>query len=218
MVRPRLCGVITSGGEVAIGVSSGLVDMFELRLDLIGPAWIEVAKSLTKPWIATNRLPEEGGRWVGTEEERIAELRRAAQTGAVAVDIELATPGLEMVAVDLKRWTQLLISYHNLENTPPLERVKEIVAAQLKAGADICKVATTACCFDDNIVILELIRSFPGSKVVAMAMGEAGRISRVIGPLVGGDFTYCALDEGAALAPGQYSAAQMARLFGVLGL
>lgn len=216
MIKPRICGVITAYDEVSIRKASELVDLFELRFDLIGPAWTDAACKLTKPWIATNRLPCDGGRWEGTEEARIAELGRAIIAGADVVDIELSAPNIKQVVSSIKKQATCLISYHNLDNTPSLNNLKEIVAAEIAAGADICKVATTARSLGDNVEVLELIKGFPGEKVVAMAMGEAGGLSRVMGPLVGGDFTYCALDGMPPSAPGQLTALQLVRLYGAL--
>ena len=217
-MRPCICGVITSGDAAAIRAAAKLVDLFELRLDLVGPAWTEVARLLTKPWIATNRLVSEGGRCGETEADRIAELMRAVAAGATVVDIELTAPGLEQAVANIKKQAQCLISYHNLESTPLLGRLQEIVAAELRARADICKVATTAHCLDDNAVILELIKSFPEAKITAMAMGEAGQLSRVLGPLVGGLCAYGAVTEELPSAPGQLTVAQLARLYGGLAL
>ncbi|MCL2149799.1 MAG: type I 3-dehydroquinate dehydratase [Dehalococcoidia bacterium] len=216
-MRGRICGVIISGDEEAIRAASGSVDLFELRLDLVGPAWTEVVCLLTKPWIAVNRPRSEGGLWIGTEEERLAELRRAVLAGAAMVDIELATPELGRTVADFKKRAKCLVSYHNYAGTPPLARLKEIVAAEIGAKADICKVATTANALDDNAVIMELIKQFPETEMVALAMGEMGQVSRVLGPLAGGAFAYGALSHGAESAPGQPTVAQLARFYGALG-
>jgi 3-dehydroquinate dehydratase-1 len=63
MKRPRICGVVTCHDEAAIAGAAPVIDLFELRLDLVGPRWPETARLLTKPWIATNRLAAEGGKW-----------------------------------------------------------------------------------------------------------------------------------------------------------
>ncbi len=218
MKRPRLCGVVTCHDEAAIAEAAPVVDLFELRLDLVGPRWPETARLLSKPWIATNRLAAEGGRWSGGEPERIAELLRAVALGAAVVDIELATPELGKVVPLVKQKAECLISYHNMKHTPPLADLRSIVLSELEAGADICKVATTAQGFDDNLTVLELAGAFPETRLVALAMGEAGQASRVLGPLVNAELSYVALRRGEASAPGQLSVAEITRLYGVLGL
>ncbi|MCR4393868.1 MAG: type I 3-dehydroquinate dehydratase [Dehalococcoidales bacterium] len=71
-----------------------------------------------------------------------------------------------------------LISYHDLIGTPSYETLVGIVNRQLNAGADICKVVTTALEFEDNLKLLKLINEFAGKKIVALAMGDSGRLSR----------------------------------------
>ena len=103
MKRPRICAVITENDyKVAAGIER-FVDFYEVRLDLIGDGWQAWVKKLSRPWIATNRLPEEGGRWSGSEIERISRLFEAVKLGARIVDIELRTEGLADIMAQLKR-------------------------------------------------------------------------------------------------------------------
>jgi 3-dehydroquinate dehydratase-1 len=60
MKRPHICGVVTCHDEEAIVQAAPLVDMFELRLDMMGREWPQTARLITKPWIATNRPAAEG--------------------------------------------------------------------------------------------------------------------------------------------------------------
>ncbi|MFP3870579.1 MAG: type I 3-dehydroquinate dehydratase [Syntrophobacteria bacterium] len=47
-------------------------------------------------------------------------------------------------------------------------------------------------------------------------MGPLGRVSRIACPLVGGAFTFAALEGGAEAAPGQLTVAEMRHLLHVL--
>jgi 3-dehydroquinate dehydratase-1 len=202
----RLCLALTNNDIAAVKAVAPLVDLFEVRIDLIGAGWPELAGHLVKPWIACNRKRDEGGAWRGGEAERTAELLRALELGVNIVDIELSTPGVAGLVGQIRGKAECLLSYHNLERTPPLEEMKEIVRRQRHAGADICKVVTTARDLADNIAILELIREFPDLKVVAFAMGWAGQLSRVLCPLAGGYYTYASVEEGKESAAGQLPA------------
>jgi 3-dehydroquinate dehydratase type I len=91
-----------------------------------------------------------------------------------------------------------------------------VVLTELAAGADICKVATTAATFSDNLTVLRLIREFPASRLVALAMGSAGQPSRLLGPLAGAEFTYAALTSGQESAPGQLPLAETYHLYRML--
>lgn len=218
-MRPKICGVITGGDLPAIAAAGPLVELFELRMDLVGKTWPAVARNLNKPWIATNRPRAEGGRWDGSETGRQSELLKALGMGAAIVDIELAAPGLEAFVEAVKKEGRLcLVSHHDFNATPPLEDLKKIVERQIAAGADICKLVTAAASFDDNLTLLKLYAEFPGRKLIAFAMGQPGTTSRVLAPLLGADFIYAALDAGKESAPGQITAAQFDEIFRLLKL
>jgi len=213
MKKPMICGVVVNREMVAIREVEPLVDMFEVRIDLIGSGWQEVAGQLGKPWIACNRTAREGGNWQGSEARRKEELLRASELGAGIVDIELDTTNLERMVVIIKKRAKCLISFHELEKTPPLDNLKKIVKMQLAAGADICKVVTTAQKFKDNLTVLELLAEFPEKNIIAFAMGPLGLPGRVLIPLVGGGITYAAIKEGDESAPGQVTVAELHKLY-----
>jgi len=213
MKKPRICASIVNRDLTAIREVEPLVELFEVRIDLIGDGWQEVARQLEKPWIACNRMAQEGGSWQDSEARRKEELLKAIQMGADIVDIELATTNLERVVSLIKKRAKCLLSFHELEKTPALDSLKKIVKQQLAAGADICKVVTTAQKFEDNVTILKLIPEFPEARIVAFAMGPLGLPSRILSPLVGGDFTYSAIEKGAESAPGQIKVAELKKLY-----
>jgi 3-dehydroquinate dehydratase type I len=214
--RPRICVAIVNSDLKAIERIEPLVDLFEVRIDLIGEGWREVAGHLGKPWIACNRSKGAGGKWRGGESERIGELLGALELGAVIVDIELGTPGLEKAVREIKGRADCLLSYHDLKGTPPLDKMREIIRNQEAAGADICKVVTTARSFKDNLATLQLIADFPQKKVVSFAMGALGQVSRVLCPLVGGYFTYASVEEGRESAAGQITVRELRKIYGIL--
>ena len=88
---------------------------------------------------------------------------------------------------------------------------------ELEAGADICKVITTAQGFEDNLTVLQLTAEFPETKIVSFAMGPLGFASRILCPLVGGDFTYASIEEGKESAAGQITARDLRKIYGMVG-
>jgi len=193
-----------------------LVDLFEVRIDLIGDGWQELAKQLKKPWIACNRIANEGGKWQGNEARRVERLLQAIELGADIVDIELRTRNLDKIIQLVKRRTKCLLSFHDLEKTPPLDEMKEMVRRQLKAGADVCKVITTTQGFEDNLTILHLISEFPGVRLISFAMGPLGCMSRILCPLVGGDFTYASIEKGKESAEGQITVQELTKIYEII--
>lgn len=212
MKEQQICAVITNK-DTPLDELGGMASLFEVRIDLIGQGWEEIAAALPSPWIATNRLASEGGQWQESEARRKEEQLKALHMGADIIDIELATPNLENAVGIIKKTAKCLISYHNLEKTPPLEELKKVVSRQIAAGADICKVVTTAHCLEDNLTVLKLIGEFPEQKIVAFAMGAEGTLSRVLSPLAGGQFTFAAAVKGEESANGQFTVAELYNIY-----
>jgi 3-dehydroquinate dehydratase type I len=129
------------------------------------------------------------------------------------VDIELAAPDLDEIVPIIKKKARCLISHHDTRRTPPTTELRRIMENELAAGADICKVVTTARSFDDNVNVLGMISEFRPAKVVAFAMGPRGQMSRILCPLAGGAFTYAALNEGAQSASGQLTVSQLRSIY-----
>ncbi len=216
MKAPRICATITSNDIKAVRKVESMVDLFEVRIDLIGDEWPEIARHLSRPWIACNRSAEEGGRWQDNEARRIERLLQAIELGADIIDVELKTKNLANLVKLIKRRKKCLLSCHNLEKTPSVATMKQTVQQQIKAGADICKIVTTAQSFEDNISILKVISEFPEQAVVAFAMGPAGAVSRVLCPLTGGEFTYASIARGKESAPGQMTVNELYGIYGTM--
>jgi len=218
MKRPRICASIVDNDLSAIKGVEPFIDLYEVRIDLIGNGWPEIVQNLRKPWIACNRLADEGGKWGKNEASRIAELFKAIELGADIMDIELRTENLDEVVRIIKKRAKCLLSFHDLAGTPPLDNLKRTIERQLAAGADICKVVTTASSFDDNLTVLQLITEFSELKIVSFAMGPLGSVSRVLCPLLGGYFTYASIEAGRESASGQITVRDLRKLYGMVEL
>jgi 3-dehydroquinate dehydratase I len=216
MNKPSICVSITVNDPDSLHKIEKEVDLFELRIDMLGNDWRSVAKDLNKPWIACNRSPDEGGRGDVNPAKRLETLFDASGLGASIIDLEYNTADLAEKVQQVKHRSLCLLSSHNLRITPSLDVLTRIVEGQIKAGADICKVVTTATKFDDNITVLRLVKQFSGIKISAFAMGELGRVSRILSPLCGGYFTYASPEEGREAAVGQISVNEMRQIYSCL--
>lgn len=217
MEKPRICVVVVNKDLEAIKSVENLVDLFEVRIDLIGDGWQEVAKQLKKPWMATNRSTSQGGKWEGDEDARVEELLKALELGPDLVDIELQAKNLKQVVETIKQRAKCVVSFHEWEETPPLEKLEEVVRKELEAGADICKVITNAQKIEDNITVLQLIAKFPEATLISSSMGSLGSISRVLSPLIGGYLTYASVGEGRESAPGQLTVRDLKKIYEMVG-
>jgi 3-dehydroquinate dehydratase type I len=192
-----------------------LADLLEFRIDRIRDLNLESLLAARRiPVIVTNRRREEGGGFPGTEEERVALLLAAARLGADYVDIETETaPALkeELRRECLRSGTKRISSWHDFSGTPSKALLKRKLAALMADGPDIVKIATLAGDTADGFRVLELIPHArqKGQAIIAFCMGEVGRISRIIAPMLGSAISYAPLELEGASAPGQLTAARM---------
>ena len=170
--------------------------------------------------IATCRRKQFGGHFVQSLTEEFDVLLKAAQAGCQIVDLEVesaeeAKPAqLERFRTGLRATgTSLLVSFHDFSRTRALEQAADRIAA---FRPDFAKVVSTAHSLADNLAVLRLIEDRSRStRVVGIAMGEEGLVSRVLGPRAGAEFTFASLDDCTETAPGQATARTMHELYRV---
>jgi 3-dehydroquinate dehydratase type I len=75
----------------------------------------------------------------------------------------------------------------------------------------VAKIATQVNNMQEIMDLLSLYE-LPGRKVV-LGMGSQGRITRVIGPYLGGEFTFASPEPGNETAPGQLCMAELKAIF-----
>jgi 3-dehydroquinate dehydratase/shikimate dehydrogenase len=104
------------------------------------------------PWIATLRRHTDGGRWKGTEEERMMVLRQAIVSGFDWVDLETD------LADEIKRFRDVkrIVSYHNFVETP--DELEGIYERMTQQDADVLKIVTMAQHPKDCLRVLNLRR------------------------------------------------------------
>ena len=172
------------------------------------------------PLLVTNRPEWEGGE--AADEGRITDLVAAVEHEAVAaVDVELhevvGGDGLEVVDAARDAGVSVVVSVHDFEETPPRDELRRLIERASEYG-DVAKLAVTAESLDDTLALLAVTRAHAsaGRTVATMAMGEAGRHTRVVAPLYGSRIGYAPVDPKRATAPGQYDLATLSRLVGEL--
>lgn len=188
----------------------------EIWLDQIkNPDIKQLFQNKTCQIIAVNKNAAEQGSWSATEQERIALLIQAAQSGADYIDIGIETdPTLIKKLIQNKKNAQIIISYHNFISTPPLPKLLKIKRKMAIFYPDIFKFATTAKNQHDNVIIYNLILAAKKhhQEIVAHCMGEKGIKSRIIAPILGSHFYYAALDQSHKTASGQLTVDQMHKI------
>jgi 3-dehydroquinate dehydratase / shikimate dehydrogenase len=106
------------------------------------------------------------------------------------------------------------VSYHDVHKTPSIARLKEIFQQCAETKADVMKIVTLAKSPEDNLKILSLIPYAlkKEKKIIAFAMGEKGRISRVLAQTLGSLLGFATLEARSSSAPGQLSVAEMRKI------
>lgn len=196
-------------------------DFIEIRLDKIKIFdFKKIAVSTNTPLIATNRAIKEGGFFSGNDRDRIKILFEAAKEGFNYIDLELSTKNLAELVKRLHYLkSKVIISFHDFKKTPSIDTINEIFSREVNKGADICKIVTTARKFEDNLKLLNFIYcNYKKARIVCFAMGESGKISRFISPILGAHFTFASIEEGEETAPGQLEINRMRELYERLGL
>ena len=160
---------------------------------------------------------------------QIAEKRlcKAIEAGARYVDVEIEAPkqmSKRVRNVAHENGTVFIRSFHDFEGTDSLEALKAVVEKCCYHGADVVKIVTTAHGQDDVDRVLSLyewcrtmsvsenekIASLAEGGLTAFCMGDAGRQSRMDCLKAGAPYTYAAVSEDEAAAPGQWTASEMA--------
>jgi 3-phosphoshikimate 1-carboxyvinyltransferase len=161
---------------------------------------------------------------------QIAEKRliKAIEAGARYVDVEIEAQKQMSKRVRQaahENGTIFIRSYHDFEGTDSLEALKAIVEKCVYHGADVVKIVTTAHSDADADKVLALyhwcreekksgnekIGALADGGLIAFCMSGAGRQSRLDCLKLGAPYTYAALTEEEAAAPGQWAAADMSK-------
>jgi 3-dehydroquinate dehydratase/shikimate dehydrogenase len=182
--------------------------LVELRLDYINGD-VNLRRLLVdrpSPVVVTCRRPHDGGKWTGSEEQRLMLLRSAIAEGVDYIDLE------EDVAAMIPRYgkTKRIVSLHDFRKTP--DNLEEIHGRLAAHDADIVKIATTANNTHDNLRVLQLMRN-SNVPTVAICMGDIGTPSRILAGRFGAPFTFATFHHERTLAPGQLSYQQMTDIY-----
>lgn len=239
--------------EPAALFAAGLVTepaLIELRVDLVAdPAVVETLlgqSAVARRAILTIRRTDEGGAWDGDEDERISLYERLGLRHPAWIDVEFAAwqrsanirqklllvaerPGSLPSTAGRPR-SGLILSSHDLSGTPGDAALAARLGEIRAAGPAVAKIVTTARDGRDAVRILSLLaREAARGPLIALAMGPAGVLTRVLAPKFGAWGNFATFDSGTESAPGQLSLRELhdgfrygsinaaTRVFGVLG-
>jgi len=183
-------------------------DFVEVRFDFLKieqiPEALELIKKDLSRVVCTLRPKTEGGKFSGNEKERIAILKLIAEYSPFLLDVEFNTlkKNSQLTKYLKSTKTKLLVSWHDFKRTPKTVELKKKISQMSKFSSNV-KIVSTANSTDDAIRMLELYSKKQKNSLISFAMGDIGKISRVLCLYLGSPYTYVSL--GKAVAPGQFS-------------
>ena len=218
-----VCERSLDGANLAIVKAAEIGDLIEVRLDCLDP--VQLAESFrngehlfdqsARPTILTFRPAEQGGHRKLDTKARLLFWLFNRPTSAEFLDIELDL-ALSASVFDYGKkvdWTRVICSHHNFVGVPgDLDRIFD---RMLRSPARILKIAFRAGDITDCIAAFNLLdRARSESReMIAIAMGTAGILTRVLGPCRGAFLTYGAMETESATAPGQITARELRTLY-----
>ena len=190
-------------------------DYAEIRFDFLNPNTVQDALQLIRKdlrkCVCTLRPVSEGGKFAGSEKNRISIMKLIAEYNPFLLDIELNTLTKNK---NLRRYlkntgTGILVSWHNFKQTPGISVLKKKLA-QMKKFSNNIKIVTMAKSINDATQVLSLYKN-NDTELIAFSMGNYGRVSRILCLFLGSPYTYVSL--GKPVAPGQFSVDEVKSIF-----
>ena len=206
-----ICAILGRGRHAALteewkaAVEAG-VQLVELRVDCLRrePDLKRIFKERPSPLVFTIRRGVDGGLWRAPEEKRQRLMREAIVAGVDFIDVEMD------VAREIRRYgkTRRIISYHNLKQTPP--DLLQIAEQCEEMDADVVKIATRVHSLADAMRVIQVAAKME-TPTIAIAMGEIGSFTRVLGAKYGAPFTYANFNVDRSFAAGMFRFDELSR-------
>jgi 3-dehydroquinate dehydratase/shikimate dehydrogenase len=195
--------------------ASKKAELAEIWLDQISDLDLSgLLKQAELPLVCVCKKPVEKGEFKGTYAQLADILIRAAEGGAAYVDIPSSMPQYlirDIQSIIKQAGCKGIISYHNFEGAPPLNKLIQKAESIRKKGADVVKIATRADSLEDTVNLIMLAKTLQERKMphILIAMGKKGILSRVLTPTLGGEMMFATLEDSKKTAPGQMTVKEL---------
>jgi len=200
--------------DLALAAERG-ADMVELRVDTFtDETELKALVAASRvPTIVTLRSKDEGGKTEVDDVQRLSLLTAAGEAGASYLDIEFATVQDHGWVGPTKPRSQRpgwIYSSHNFITRPT--NLHQLMIDLAHAPCDVSKVAWNARSIRDNIEAFDLMLQ-RHKPTIAICMGEAGMISRILAKKFGAFVSFASLDKTSGTAPGQVAIDDLKRIY-----
>jgi len=202
----------------ALNAADKVADIVEVRADCLAfadaAAVAENVRNLERPLILTLRSSEQGG-----PSQNDLDARRHFWTSLhdlpadALIDLELdlveefsQSESAGRLPID---WPNVICSHHDFDRIP--DNLREIFDRMVRTPAGTIKIAVQAADATDCLAVFDLLHQAQrvGRELIAIAMGQAGLMTRILGPSRASLLTYGSIDDESGTAPGQLTAAEL---------
>jgi 3-dehydroquinate dehydratase/shikimate dehydrogenase len=197
--------------DIATAAEAG-ADLIELRIDALTKAFQvrQIVSESVLPCLVTCRPTWEGGHSELPNDARLALLAAAANEEKTRYfDVELETVRQAPDALSSIS-TPVILSSHDFFGRPA--KLNALVLEMNALPAAVNKIVWTARTIRDNLEAFELLE-LRQRQTIALCMGEAGMISRVLAKKFGAFLTFASLRADAGTAAGQVPIDELKRLY-----
>ncbi len=181
----------------------------ELRLDMLELSQSHIRELWPgcQQWMVTIRKDFlQNPKW-----KEILETCISLKPDYVDIDSQLPESDFQMLMETISKTdSRLVLSYHNYDLTPSFEELREMTLSLIKRGAQVVKLACMVNDYNDNVTLLRLYGDF--DNLIAIGMGEKGKVSRLNALYFGEQISYAASSIEDAAAPGQMTYQEMRNL------
>ncbi len=234
---PLICTPLVGRTKAQILAEVALIvgkqpDLLEWRVDFFegignSSAVIDVAASIKQaaggiPILFTRRSIKEGGQEIPLNEDAVVALYAEVCKSRTVdiVDFEMGNDPQhirQVRAASKANDTQLILSFHHFQQTPPLESLNQKFLLAQELGADIAKVAVMPQSLDDVLTLLTATSQSSQKldiPLVSMSMGGPGSLTRLFGWTFGSAMVFAI--GGSSSAPGQVPIEDLNTVMGIV--
>ncbi|OLE53629.1 MAG: shikimate dehydrogenase [Acidobacteria bacterium 13_1_20CM_3_53_8] len=233
--RARVCIPVcerrASDLVVALARACEIGDIVELRLDYLGGGELaealeslnELLKTRPCPVILTMRPAEQGGFHEFDNFNRIVFWDEHFLFNKP--DVDFADIELDLALFFRQRegegwqglldWSRVICSYHDFRGVP--DDLDEIYETISRTPARVMKIAVHARDAVDCLPVFHLLErgAREGREIIAVAMGQAGLATRILGTSRGSFLVFASSDNEHSTAPGQVTAEELREIYRV---
>ena len=223
LICVSICERSIDAVEQAIVNAGALADILEIRLDCVdhvhtpetSRALDNVLRKSPRPTIVTYRPAQQGGRQELDIDERLKFWLSVhpASNSLLDIEFDLASNPNLFGAGQTIDWGRVICSHHDFTGVPA--DLDQLYSAMSQTPARVLKIAITANDAIDCLPVFDLLDRArkDGREMIAIAMGDAGFATRIVGPSRGAFLTYASTDNKSATAPGQITARELREVY-----